>query len=124
MFRQAQHAEQHALKAQQRAAVLAASASRSFTEEGALDQALLLMLDTAHLFDDVSVPDEIRITFSDALKKEEITLTKTLFPKMQVFETEDALLPAPREAAPIDARIAARSCIAQRRMRGATQPRL
>jgi TIR domain len=93
-------AEQQTLKAEQRSALLAASVSQSFTDEGSLDQALLLMLDAAHVFDDGSVPDEIRIAFTKALLKRERIETKTLFPNMRVFETDNALLlfdPAARD---------------------------
>ena len=85
-------AEQQALRAEQRSAVLAARVSQSFTAEGALDQALLLMLDAARVFDDASVPDEIRIAFTKALQKRERVETRTLFPDIQAFETDDALL--------------------------------
>jgi hypothetical protein len=85
-------AQQQTLKAEQRSAVLAASVSESFTEEGSLDQALLLMLDASHAFDDNSVPDEIRIALTKALEKTEKIGTRQLFPNMQIFEVDGALL--------------------------------
>jgi hypothetical protein len=86
-------AKEQTLKAEQRSASLAANVSQSLTEEGALDQALLLMLDAAHVFDgDTSVPDGIRVALTKALQKRERIDTRTLFPNMQVFETDDALL--------------------------------
>ncbi|MFZ3325773.1 MAG: hypothetical protein WA231_07705 [Methylocella sp.] len=62
------------------------------TDEGSLDAALLLLLDSAHLFDDQSVPDEIRIAFTKALEKKARIETRNLFPNMQVFETDEALV--------------------------------
>ena len=87
-----QVAEQQTLKAEQRSAVLAANVSRSLTTEGSIDQALLLMLDAARVFDDDTVPDEIRIAFTKALLNRQSIATRTLFPHMRVFETDDALL--------------------------------
>jgi hypothetical protein len=87
-----QDAEAQALKAEQRSAVLATSVSQSFTDEGSLDQAMLLMLDAANVFDDKTAPDEIRIALTKALQKRERIETRTLFPNMQVFETDEALL--------------------------------
>jgi len=87
-----QEAERQALKAEQRSAVLAASVSQSFTDEGSLDPAMLLMLDAGNVFDDKSVPDEIRIALTKALQKRERIETGTLFPHMQAFEANDALL--------------------------------
>jgi len=80
------------LKTEQRSALLAANVSRSLIDEGALDQSLLLMLDAARVFDDSSAPDEIRIALSRTLQMKERIETRTLFPNMQVFETDDALL--------------------------------
>jgi hypothetical protein len=87
-----QDAEQQALKAEQRSAVLAVSVAQAYTAEGALDQALLLMLDAARVFDDASVPDHIRIALTKALQKRERVETKSLFPNIQAFETDEALL--------------------------------
>jgi TPR repeat protein len=78
--------------AEQRSAILATSAAQSFTEEGALDQALLLLLNGARAFNDTTVPNEIRIGFTKALQKRERIETRTLFPNMQIFETDDSLL--------------------------------
>jgi hypothetical protein len=85
-------AQQVRRHAEERSALLAAHASLSLTEEGSLDAALLLLLDSANLFDDQSVPDEIRIAFTKALEKKARLETRTLFPNMQVFETDAALL--------------------------------
>jgi hypothetical protein len=101
---QTQLAEQAANESQkqthlteQRSAMLTADVARSLTTEGSLDQALLLMLDSGRLFDDKSVPDEIRIAFTKTLEKKSRIETKTLFPNMQVFETDAALLLVNRE---------------------------
>ncbi len=88
----ARDATQQTLTAEQRSAVLAASVSQSFTQEGALDQAMLLMLDAARVFDDATVPDEIRIAFTKALKKRERIETKSAFANMQVFDTDAAVV--------------------------------
>ena len=85
-------ARQQALNAEQRAALLSANTANSLTSEGALNQALLLMLDSSHVFDDNSVPDTLRIALSKALEKKQQTETRFLFPNMQVFDTGDALL--------------------------------
>jgi hypothetical protein len=85
-------AEQVRKDAEERSALLAAHVSRSLTDEGSLDAALLLLLDSAHLFDDQSIPDEIRIAFTKALEKKARIETRNLFPNMQVFETDAALL--------------------------------
>ena len=81
-----------AQRATQRSAVLASNVARSYTAEGALDQALLLLLDGATAFDDSSAPDEMRIALTNALEKSQRIETRTLFPNMQVFETPDALV--------------------------------
>ena len=91
-FRQADKAEQQAVKTEQRSAVLAVNAARSLTDDGALDSALLLMLNGARWFNDASVPDEVRIAFSKALELKLRIEVNTLFPNMQVFETDAALL--------------------------------
>jgi hypothetical protein len=91
-FRQAQIAGQQTLKAEQRSALLATSVSQSLTAEGSLDQALLLLLDAARVFDDTSVPDQMRIALTKALQKRERVEIKNLFPNIQVFETSDALV--------------------------------
>jgi cell division protein FtsB len=85
-------AEQETLKAEQRSGLLAADASRTLTEEGLLDQAILLASDAARSFNDTTAPDQIRIALSRALKKKERIESRTLFPDMKVFETDDALL--------------------------------
>jgi hypothetical protein len=85
-------AEQQKMKVEQRSALLAANVARSLTEEGSLDPALLLMLESARVFDDKTAPDEIRIAFTRALEKKERIETRTLFPNMRVFETDAALL--------------------------------
>ncbi len=77
--------------ADERSALLAAHAASSLTMEGSLDAALLLLLDCAHLFDEHSVPDEIRIAFTRVLEKKARLETKVLFPNMVVFETDAAL---------------------------------
>jgi hypothetical protein len=91
-FQKASEAKRETLRAEQRSAVLAANVARSFTEEGAPDQSLLLMLDAARVFDDTSVPDEVRIAFTKALQEKQQIDTKILFPQMEVFETDDALV--------------------------------
>ena len=85
-------AQQQALKAEQRAALLSANVARSLTEEGALDQALLLMLDSLRVFDETSLPDALRIALAKTLEKKSQIETRFLFPNMQVFGTGDALL--------------------------------
>lgn len=85
-------AKQQTLLAEQRSAVFAASTSQKLIDEGSLDYALLLMLDAAHAFNDQSVPDEVRIAFTEALLSRERMVRRKLFPNMQVFETDDALL--------------------------------
>ena len=86
------NAEQQALKTEQRSAVLAANVARSLTAEGELDAALLLLLNGARWFDDASVPDELRIALTRALEKKSRIEVNMLFPNMQVFETDAALL--------------------------------
>ncbi|MFO1101420.1 MAG: toll/interleukin-1 receptor domain-containing protein [Methylocystis sp.] len=81
-----------AVKTEQRSAVLAANLAQSLTQDGALDQSLLLMLDAARVFDDASVPDEIRIALTRAIEKRAKIETRRMFPNMKVFETKDALL--------------------------------
>jgi hypothetical protein len=90
-------AEQVRKDAEERSALLAAHAARSLTDEGSLDEALLLLLDSAHLFDDQSAPDEIRIAFTKSLEKKARIETRTLFPNMRVFETDAALLFSQRQ---------------------------
>lgn len=75
-------------------AMLAAAVAQSKAAEGSLDPALLLMLDGAQAFDDKSVPDEIRIAFTKALEKKSRIESTTLFPNMQIFETDAALIVA------------------------------
>lgn len=67
--RNAKEAEQQTLKAEQRSAVLASNYAKSLTENGFLDEALLVMLNAARWFDDKSVPDEISIALWGALEK-------------------------------------------------------
>jgi hypothetical protein len=86
------NAQQQTLKAERRSAVLAANVSQSFSAEGALDQALLLMLDASHVFDDKSAPDEVRIAFTKALEERQNIEARGFFPNMSIFATDDALL--------------------------------
>ena len=72
--------------------MLAANVARSLTAEGELDAALLLLLNGARWFDDASVPDELRIALTRALEKKSRIEVNILFPNMQVFETDAALL--------------------------------
>jgi conflict system STAND superfamily ATPase/TIR domain-containing protein len=85
-------AEQQKTIAERRSAILAAKVSQSFSAEGAVDRALLLMLDAAHVFDDKSAPDEILIAFTKALEKSQNIEAKTLAPNVSTFPTGDALL--------------------------------
>lgn len=85
-------AQRQTESAKQRSAVLAAGVAQNFVAEGALDEALLLLLDAAQAFDDTSSPDKIRIALTKTLQKRERVETRTLFPNMQVFDTDDALL--------------------------------
>ncbi len=84
-FRQARTAEQ-------RSALLATSSAQSLTENGSIDQSLLLMLDAARVFDDASAPDAIRIALTRALQARERSEVAPIFSDAAVFETDDALL--------------------------------
>jgi len=86
-----QEAERQTLRSEQRSALLASNVAQSLTAEGQLDSALLLLLNAGRSFDDATVPDTIRIALTKALEKKARIETKTLFPKMQVFETDEAL---------------------------------
>lgn len=86
------NAQRQAVKTEQRSAVLATNVARSLTAEGELDSALLLMLNAGRWFDDASAPDEMRIALTKALEKRARIEVNTLFPNMQVFEIDAALL--------------------------------
>jgi hypothetical protein len=85
-------AEDNKVKAEQRSALLAASIAQSFTGNGSIDQALLLMLDAARVFDDASAPDAIRIALTKALEARQRNEIKPIFADAAVFETDNALI--------------------------------
>jgi hypothetical protein len=78
--------------AEQRSAMLAAEVSQTFTNDGKLDPALLLMIEAARWFDDSSAPDEIRIALTQALERKARIQSNVLFRDMKVFETPGALI--------------------------------
>jgi hypothetical protein len=86
------NADQLRRDAEVRSARLAARASQSLTDEGSLDAALRLLLESADLFTDQSAPDELRIAFTKALEKKARVQENTLLNNSQIFEVEDALL--------------------------------
>jgi TIR domain len=91
-FQQANKAKQETEKAEQRSVLLAANAAQSLTEEGDLDAALLLMIDGSRWFNNVSSPDELRIALTKTLEEKWQINVNMLFPHMQVFEINSALL--------------------------------
>jgi hypothetical protein len=91
-FSEADVAEQEAKKAEQRSAMLAANIARGLTDEGSLDAALLLLLQGSRWFDDKSAPDEYRIGFTKVLEKKSLVEVAVLFPNMQLYETDAALI--------------------------------
>jgi hypothetical protein len=76
-------AEKQTVNAKQKSALLAAAISKSLTDEGALDEALLLLLDASTTYDNHTAPDQIRIALTRALEKKDAVETKILFPNLQ-----------------------------------------
>ena len=76
----------------QRSAVLAANTAKQLSDGGAIDAALLLMLDGARWFDDASAPEEIRFAMYQAVDQATRTTQIPMFPNMRAFEATAALV--------------------------------
>lgn len=93
-FQQADEAKQQTEKAEQRSVMLATSAVQSLIAEGDLDAALLLLIDGSRWFNNTTSADEsrLRLALTDTLLETSKVKRNKLFPNMQVFETDSALL--------------------------------